>query len=102
VSHRKASQHTRLRKQVGTSRLVRSTGKPEKIFYDLVVVAAGCPASQVLFVGDNLACDVAAPVAHGMRAALVRPQGLRPGEKLPAGAVLIRHVRELPALLETA
>jgi len=53
-----------------------------------------------MFVGDNLAYAVAEPIAHGMRAALVRPHGLRPGEELPPGALLIRHVNELPGLLE--
>lgn len=76
--------------------------KPDPLFYDLVLAAAGCPARQVLFVGDNLGCDVTAPVTRGMHAALVRPHGLRPGEVLPADALLIRHVRDLPALLETA
>ena len=73
--------------------------KPDPLLYDLVLAAAGCPAGQVLFVGDNLACDVIAPMAHGMRAALVRPHGLRPGEELPDGALLIGHVRDLPAAL---
>jgi FMN phosphatase YigB (HAD superfamily) len=54
----------------------------------------------VLFVGDNLSCDVEGPLVHGMRAVLVRPQGLRQGEELPGGALLIRHIRELPALME--
>jgi hypothetical protein len=40
-----------------------------------VLAAAGAPPEQVLFVGDNLQCDVTAPLAHGMRAALVRPSG---------------------------
>ena len=50
----------------------------------------------------SLAIDYggAAPIAHGMRAALVRPHGLRPGEVLPDGGLLIQHVRDLPALLE--
>jgi len=76
--------------------------KPDPLLYDLVLAAAGCRSGQVLFVGDNLSCDVTAPVTHGMRAALVRPHGLRPAEVLPAGTLLIRHVRDLPALLETA
>jgi FMN phosphatase YigB (HAD superfamily) len=74
--------------------------KPETLFYELVVAAAGCPAGQVLFVGDNFDCDVAGPIVHGMHAALVRPHGLRPGEELPGDALLIGHVRDLPALLE--
>jgi FMN phosphatase YigB (HAD superfamily) len=65
------------------------------------VLAAGAPPEPVLFAGDNLECDVAAPLSRGMRAALARPQGLRPGETFPGGAMLIRHIRELPALVET-
>jgi FMN phosphatase YigB (HAD superfamily) len=72
VSHRYASQHTRARKQGDTNPLVRSTGKPEPLFYQLVLAAAETPPEQVLFVGDNLACDVIAPLAHSMRAVLVR------------------------------
>jgi hypothetical protein len=53
----------------------------------------------VLFAGDDLACDVIAPMAHGRRAALVRPHGLRPGEELPDGALLIRPRPDLPAVL---
>ena len=74
--------------------------KPEPLFYRLVLAAAESPPDQVMFVGDNLAYAVAEPIAHGMRAALVRPHGLRPGEELPPGALLIRHVNELPGLLE--
>jgi FMN phosphatase YigB (HAD superfamily) len=65
-----------------------------------VLAAGGAPPDQVLFVGDNLQCDVVAPLAHSMRAALLRPHGLRPGDALPDGALLIQHVRDLPALLE--
>lgn len=74
--------------------------KPDPLFYALVLAAAECPASQVLFVGDRIDCDVIAPMHHGMRAALVRRDGLRPGEALPDGALLIRHIRDLPGLLE--
>lgn len=94
--------------QAGIDRLFRvallsyplGTKKPEKLFYDLTVAAAGCPADQILFVGDNLRCDVAGPIEYGMQAALIRPDGLKLGERLPARARLIRHVRELPALLD--
>jgi putative hydrolase of the HAD superfamily len=76
--------------------------KPEPLFYRLVLAAAEAPPGQVLFVGDNLQCDVAAPLAHGMRAALVRPHGLRPGEILPDDALLIRHISDVPPLLLTS
>jgi FMN phosphatase YigB (HAD superfamily) len=73
--------------------------KDDPLFYELVITAARCPADEVLFVGDRIDYDVTAPMRAGMQACLVRPGGLRPGESLPAGALLIRHVRELPSLL---
>jgi len=74
--------------------------KSEPLFYDLVVTAAQCPASEVLFVGDSITNDVAGPMRAGMQACLVRPGGLRPGEDLPDRALMIGHVAELPSLLE--
>ncbi|MGH3326890.1 MAG: hypothetical protein ACRDPT_03665 [Streptomycetales bacterium] len=50
--------------------------------------------------GNNLDRDVAAPLTHGMRAALNRPNSLTPDEALPEEALIIGHVRELPDLLE--
>lgn len=76
--------------------------KDDPLFYELVLTAARCPAEQVLFVGDRIDYDVAAPMRAGMQACLVRPGGLRPGEQLPARALMIGHVRELPALVEPA
>ena len=76
--------------------------KPSPAFYRIVLAAAGCPAGQGLFVGDHLENDAAAPARHEMLVALVRPRGLRPGEVLPNGALLIGHVNELPPLLQVA
>jgi FMN phosphatase YigB (HAD superfamily) len=75
------------------------TAKPEPLFWSLLLAAAGCPAGQVLVCGDSLRNDVAAPLEHGMRAVLVRPDGLRPGELLPDRALMISHVADLPALV---
>jgi FMN phosphatase YigB (HAD superfamily) len=75
--------------------------KDEPLFYDLVVTAAQCPAGEVLFVGDRIDYDVAAPMRAGMQACLVRPGGLRSGEQLPDGALMIGHVHELVALVAT-
>jgi FMN phosphatase YigB (HAD superfamily) len=74
--------------------------KPSCPFFAAVAAAAGCPPGRVLVAGNNLGRDIKPALAHGMRAALVRPAGLRPGEELPPGAALIRHVSDLPALLE--
>ena len=62
----------------------------------MILAAAEAPPDQVLFVGDDLDCDVVAPLAHGMRATLVRPAGLRRWEILPDSALLIGHVQDLP------
>ncbi|GAA4234857.1 hypothetical protein GCM10022254_40740 [Actinomadura meridiana] len=77
-----------------------NVAKDEPLFYDLVLTAARCPARDVLFVGNSIADDVAGPMRAGMQACLVRPGGLRPGEHLPDGALLIGHIAELPPLLE--
>ena len=54
-----------------------------------------------MFVGDHLTNDVAAPVSHGMRAALGSSgTGCALVSRSPAARCSIRHVRELPALLE--
>ena len=71
--------------------------KDEPLFYDLVVTAARCPAPEVLFVGDSIASDVVGPMRAGMQACLVRPGGLRPGERVLERALLIGHICELPA-----
>ena len=74
--------------------------KDDPLFYELVITAATCPAEEVLFAGDRIDYDVAAPMRAGMQGCLVRPGGLRPGERLPDGALMVGHVRELPALVE--
>jgi len=77
-----------------------NVSKNDSLFYELVITAAQCPPHQVLFVGNSIPNDVAGPMQAGMQACLVRPNGLKPGEDLPDGALLISHVAELPALLE--
>jgi FMN phosphatase YigB (HAD superfamily) len=74
--------------------------KDDPLFYDLVITAARCPPPEILFVGDRIDHDVTGPMRAGMRACLVRQGGLRPGELLPDGALLVQHVRDLPALVE--
>lgn len=76
-----------------------NVSKDDPLFYDLVITAAQCPPPEILFAGDSIAHDVAGPMQAGMHACLIRPHGLRPGELLPAEALVISHVRELPTLL---
>lgn len=73
--------------------------KDDPLFYDLVITAARCASAEILFVGDKIDYDVGAPMRAGMQACLVRPDGMRPGEQLPGGALMVGHVRELPALV---
>ncbi|WP_433259797.1 HAD family hydrolase (plasmid) [Streptosporangium sp. CA-135522] len=73
--------------------------KPHPRFYAAVVEATGCPAAEILFVGDTPAKDVIGPRTHGMRAVLISAEG-RPAELDPAIGV-IAHLAELPAYLES-
>lgn len=72
--------------------------KPHPRFYAAVVEAAGCAAGEILFVGDTPAKDAIGPHTHGMRAALISPQGRPAG--LDPGIGVIGHLAELPAHLE--
>jgi HAD superfamily hydrolase (TIGR01549 family) len=46
--------------------------KPSAAFFDRVVVEAGCPADQVLYVGDRLDNDIRPAQEAGMATALIR------------------------------
>jgi HAD superfamily hydrolase (TIGR01549 family) len=46
--------------------------KPSAAFFDRVVLEAGCPADQVLYVGDRLDNDVRPAQEAGMATALIR------------------------------
>lgn len=83
--------------------LVLSTGigvrKPHPDFYRAVLENAGCPASEVLFVGDTVDKDVDPPRRLGMQSLLVAPvwePRVQPGR---SGAP---HFADLPAILEAA
>jgi FMN phosphatase YigB (HAD superfamily) len=74
--------------------------KPQPQFYQAVEMAAIVNApEQILFVGNHITKDVAKPLEYGMDAVLIRPEPLAPCESLPAGALLILHLDELPLLL---
>lgn len=71
--------------------------KPHPRFYTAVIEAAGCPPEQIVFVGDTPRKDAVGPLAHGMRAALISPDGRPPGLDPRIG--VIAHLSELPAYL---
>lgn len=72
--------------------------KPHPRFYDTVLAHVGCPADEVLFIGDTPAKDAAGPHAHGMRAVLITT-GPRP-EDLPTPVGVLGHFAELPGYLQ--
>jgi FMN phosphatase YigB (HAD superfamily) len=74
--------------------------KPDPAFFAHVLAAANAPPDRVLYVGNNYAKDAIAPVEAGMRAALLRPDGLSATEHLPTGAVAIRTLNEVLGLIE--
>lgn len=49
--------------------------KPAGEFFQAVRQAAGCPADQILYVGDDLRNDVHGATAAGLRAVLFDPEG---------------------------
>ena len=75
--------------------------KPDPDFYALITTVAHCRPGEVLHVGNNLETDVAGPARCGMHTALVRPDGIAAEERqrLPPGALVIGHVKQLPPLL---
>jgi FMN phosphatase YigB (HAD superfamily) len=75
--------------------------KPHPDFYTLIAAVAHCWPTEILHVGNNIETDVIGPARCGMRTALVRPNGVTSDERvrLPPGALVIRHVNELPGLL---
>lgn len=76
--------------------------KPDPDFYALITTVAHCQPGEVLHVGNNLETDVIAPARCGMRTALVRPDGITAEERqrLPPGALVISHVKQLRPLLD--
>lgn len=64
--------------------------KPSAGFFEAVIRSAGCPASEILFVGDDRINDYTGANAAGLRAVLFDP---RP-EEMP-GVVRIRRLAEL-------
>jgi FMN phosphatase YigB (HAD superfamily) len=73
--------------------------KPSPEFFARVVDLAGVPAEKIAYVGDRSDNDVAPAIAAGMVGVHIRrgPWGYL--QEPPAGAVRIRSLDELPAVL---
>lgn len=73
-------------------------GKPSGDFFGAVLEDAGVAAGEALMVGDDVECDVAAAMAMGMQACLVRTGKYRPGDE--ARAAPARCAADLAELVE--
>jgi HAD superfamily hydrolase (TIGR01549 family) len=73
--------------------------KPSTEIFRIAATKIGEPAPNILFVGDRIDNDIAPALATGMRAALKEAHTNR-GKKVPAAALKICRLAELPALIE--
>jgi hypothetical protein len=85
--------------QVALLSAALGVAKPDPLFYQLVLSAAGCAPGDVVFVGDNPDHDVHGPLRHGMRAVLIRPAGRSDEDLVPDGVPVIPRFSALPGAL---
>jgi putative hydrolase of the HAD superfamily len=69
--------------------------KPGRGFFDAVIQASGCPASEILFVGDDVENDYEGAMGAGLHAVL-----LDPTDRYPMIPQCIRSLTELPEFLQ--
>ena len=79
--------------------------KPKAAFFQRLCGELGLPAARVLYVGDQLGNDVAAPIAAGLAAVWIRrgPWGLLTADAAVEASALavITSLLELPGLWST-
>ncbi|MDZ7853794.1 MAG: HAD family hydrolase [Halomonas sp.] len=73
--------------------------KPDARPFLAALARLSTPASRALHVGDSWQEDVLPALRLGMRAAWIAPDTPHAGE-LPAGVYRLKHVRELPELIQ--
>jgi HAD superfamily hydrolase (TIGR01549 family) len=73
--------------------------KPSPEIFRIAAGKIGEPTGNILFVGDRIDNDILPSLESGMRAAL-KDAYTNKGKKTPAGAMRIRRLAELPALIE--
>lgn len=80
-------------------------GKPSPLLYDAIAREAGVPRREIVMVGDDAEFDVAASVALGMRAILVRTGKYREGDESrvsPKPSAVLGSAADLPGWLGIA
>lgn len=73
--------------------------KPAEGFFARVVEEAGVPAGEIVYVGDRVDNDVAPAIAAGMVGVHIRRGPWGHLQAPPDGAIRIRSLDELPAVL---
>ncbi|MGF1613529.1 MAG: TIGR01458 family HAD-type hydrolase [Gammaproteobacteria bacterium] len=77
----------------GTSAII--LGKPSDAFFAGAVESLGCPASQVVMIGDDALADVEGALLAGLQGILVQTGKYRPGDETQikrSGAVVLSDV----------
>jgi FMN phosphatase YigB (HAD superfamily) len=72
--------------------------KPAEGFFTQVVVAAGVPAAEIMYVGDRVDNDVVPALAAGLQTVRIR-RGAHAAIESPAGTVTIGSLDELSEVL---
>jgi len=74
--------------------------KPDPAFFRLAAARAGVPTAEALMVGDSYRADVEGAQTAGMAGILLRrPEWRDRREAVPAGAVVIASLAELPGIV---
>lgn len=72
--------------------------KPEKAFYEKILLKLALSPAETLFVGDSLADDIQGPQSIGMKACWVNRKGVKPGNIAPDFE--IQNLRQLWGIIE--
>ena len=85
---------------VGVSEDLKAA-KPDPLFFERVFAHTGSPEKEtVLVIGDSLTSDIQGGLNFGLDTCWFNPSGLPADPRFPA-KFEIRHLNELPALLES-
>ena len=73
--------------------------KPDPRIFRLAAERIGESPENIMFVGDRINTDIKPALKNGMQA-VMKNAYTNNGKKIPAGALKINHVSELPALIQ--
>jgi len=88
----------------GSGKTPEVVGKPERRIFDMALAMVGCRPEEVLSVGDNIATDIGASVASGIRSVLLLTGVSQREDIVPEGPqpdYVMENFAEVRALVET-